>query len=634
MEARNIPSSKLTRDASSKPLGQGSFGAVTKALYMGVPVAVKTLHASSLSDADMTEFRRETGVHAGLPHPHIVQLLGVVTDASPLALVMELLPQSLHQLLHSDEDLDWSERARLAREIAQGLLFLHEEGIIHRDLRSANVLLTADRRVKLCDFGLARVKATGAAVSGRVYAWMAPEVLAAPPQYSPLSDVFSYGVVVWEITSRSVPFVSGKPDQIVTWIRDGWREEIPEDAPVNMQRVIEGSWMQQARARMRLQDAVALLQGSVGDDGSERVRESKDSVDMEIANLTIGATSPRKSLHFIDMGSSSTDCDAPDPEPVQIAQAPPAAAPKPAPESFIKGIYVRGWGKEGRTGVLSSAQGKFSNPTSIAIHNNEVFVVDHKNYRVQVFGKDGGYLRQIDSVKWWMDDDASASKDPWGIAISPRTNEVFISQRIRSRIKVISLDGKSLRKFANKGIGEGQLNGPTAIALNPQATELFVCDSDNHRVQVFSAADGKFLRQWGREGKEPGQFKDMFGLAVSKDGALVCVSDWGESSLQRVQVFTPAGKLVRVMGGIKGDKDGQFRRPTGLAFTGSGTLLVCDSGNNRVQEMNVDDGTMVTTWGGKSERLGDFNEPHGIAVSAEGEVYVCEREGNRVQVFQ
>lgn len=134
-----------------------------------------------------------------------------------------------------DEKLDfnWSRKVSIALDVAKGLLYLHsrQPPIVHRDIKSLNVLVTKDWKATVADFGLTKIKdkAMLATRCGSP-AWSAPEVLRGEP-YDEKADVFSYGIVLWEILSRSRPYPTLDPMQLIGQIafqKPSLRPPIPE----------------------------------------------------------------------------------------------------------------------------------------------------------------------------------------------------------------------------------------------------------------------------------------------------------------------------------------------------------------------------------------------------------------------
>jgi len=242
-ERLRIPYSELTM---IKQIGMGSYGEVFLGVWKQSHVAIKFCKRS----LDIEEFLREAEVMISIrPHPNIVQVLGVSTDGPQIALVLEFCQGgSLDTLLFDkDDELGAAKTIKLSAGIAAGIYHLHQSNIVHRDLASRNVLLTGDHQPKIADFGMSRLlqteKDTGATKSdtGPVR-WMAPESLR-EKKYSIKSDVWSYGIILYELSSRQEPHVSEDPLQVGAKIRDeGYTPKIPVDCPHVLKDIMESCW--------------------------------------------------------------------------------------------------------------------------------------------------------------------------------------------------------------------------------------------------------------------------------------------------------------------------------------------------------------------------------------------------------
>uniref|UniRef100_A0A8C5K1C3 Interleukin-1 receptor-associated kinase 4 n=1 Tax=Jaculus jaculus TaxID=51337 RepID=A0A8C5K1C3_JACJA len=189
-------------------MGEGGFGVVYKGHVNDTTVAVKKLAAMvDISTDELKEqFDQEIKVMAKCQHENLVELLGFSSDGDDLCLVYVYMPNGslLDRLscLDGTPPLSWHMRCKIAQGAANGIMFLHENHHIHRDIKSANILLDKDFTAKISDFGLARAsgKFAQTVMTSRIVgttAYMAPEALRG--EVTPKSDVYSFGVVLLEI---------------------------------------------------------------------------------------------------------------------------------------------------------------------------------------------------------------------------------------------------------------------------------------------------------------------------------------------------------------------------------------------------------------------------------------------------
>lgn len=289
---RALPDSKVIKpselvpcDGASEPLvlGEGGFGQVTKMHWTGGPfdVAVKSLLQTKEDKSGRVRlmFEREAALQAELNHPSILTIYGVVLEGSALCIVMPLMKRSLYDAYYhraaGEDMLAWPDRARVCAETASGLNYLHtrQPAILHRDLKSLNVMLTERDEVKLVDFGLAEVKRSIASIKSVVtketgegrsavgtVQWQAPELHSLKPKYSPASDVYALAMVAWEVAHEQVPFVEApNPVAIVEAVKAGEREEIDERVPEAFAQAIRDCWAQDAAQRPSAREAAKLF---------------------------------------------------------------------------------------------------------------------------------------------------------------------------------------------------------------------------------------------------------------------------------------------------------------------------------------------------------------------------------------
>lgn len=257
-----------------KLLGAGGFGSVYQANYKGKTVAVKKL--KNPSKEQIASFQKEAVIMANHRHKNIVTFLGFCSEEN--ALMMEYVPgNSLSSLLKSDEDITWQLRYQIALDVAEGMNYLHDCGVVHADLKSENILLDSRKRAKVTDFGMSGLKTESTNSSyynfgpwqGTTWRWTAPEItnkianrrakiqkkirknktidLERMPiiKNTKAADVYSYGMLLWQLGSRKEPFESFKIyDQLEAYyMNPNNREQITEDTPLEIKEIIQSCWL-------------------------------------------------------------------------------------------------------------------------------------------------------------------------------------------------------------------------------------------------------------------------------------------------------------------------------------------------------------------------------------------------------
>ena len=223
-------------------IGGGGFAIVYKGAWKKRAVAIKAIFDPRVDDQVKKEFMDELLVMNQVQHKNIVTMIGACVRPPKLCIVLELAVNgSLHEVLHTRRvPLSEKQIVACARDTATGLAYLHgrSPGIIHRDIKSQNLPVTDDFTIKLCDFGLASTNVTAAGTPS----YMAPELLRSG-LFSKQVDVYAFGVVMWEMVCRAVPFAGWDPLDIKSFVTDGKRLEVPRSGlPKPVLQLIERCW--------------------------------------------------------------------------------------------------------------------------------------------------------------------------------------------------------------------------------------------------------------------------------------------------------------------------------------------------------------------------------------------------------
>ncbi|XP_011039117.1 PREDICTED: serine/threonine-protein kinase EDR1 isoform X2 [Populus euphratica] len=247
-------------------IGLGSYGEVYRGDWHGTEVAVKRFLDQDITGESLAEFRSEVRIMKRVRHPNVVLFMGAVTRAPNLSIVTEFIPRgSLYRLLHRpNNQLDDRRRLRMALDAARGMNYLHSctPMIVHRDLKSPNLLVDKNWVVKVCDFGLSRIK-NSTFLSSRSTAgtaeWMAPEVLRNEPS-DEKCDVYSFGVILWELSTLQQPWGGMNPMQVVGAVGFQHRSlDIPNDMDPAIAEIIRKCWQTDPRLRPTFAEIMAAL---------------------------------------------------------------------------------------------------------------------------------------------------------------------------------------------------------------------------------------------------------------------------------------------------------------------------------------------------------------------------------------
>ncbi|XP_023653103.1 tyrosine-protein kinase Fer isoform X1 [Paramormyrops kingsleyae] len=241
-------------------LGKGNFGEVFKGtLKDKTPVAVKTCK-EDLPQELKIKFLSEARILKQYDHPNIVKLIGVCTQRQPIYIVMELVPGGdfLSFLRKKKEDLKTKQLVKFALDAAAGMAYLELKNCIHRDLAARNCLVGDSNLLKISDFGMSRQEDDGIYSSSGLkqipIKWTAPEALNYG-RYSSESDVWSYGILLWETFSLGVcPYPGMTNQQAREQVEKGYRMSCPQKCPEEVYKIMQRCWEYKPENRPKFAD--------------------------------------------------------------------------------------------------------------------------------------------------------------------------------------------------------------------------------------------------------------------------------------------------------------------------------------------------------------------------------------------
>ena len=247
-------------------VGKGTFGEVKRGLWRKETVAVKFLKDELSTSLDnIKSFVEECNMLKNLRHPNILLYMGACTKGPSYFVVTEFCENgNLFELLHQHRSyqLSWEDRRRIAIEIAQGMNYLHtfNPPILHRDLKSMNVLLDSYLQVKIADFGSTKFLEVHMTKQKGTFQWMAPEVIKYS-SYTEKADIFSFGIIMNELASRSPPYLGVDKHKVAEYVsaKPSYRPSIPKGTPPAFSELMQKCWESVADKRPSFSDILDSL---------------------------------------------------------------------------------------------------------------------------------------------------------------------------------------------------------------------------------------------------------------------------------------------------------------------------------------------------------------------------------------
>ncbi|KAJ4841623.1 Serine/threonine-protein kinase sty17 [Turnera subulata] len=245
-------------------VASGSFGDLYRGTYCSQEVAIKILKPERVSTEMLREFSQEVYILRKVRHKNVVQFIGACTRPPNLCIVTEFMAKgSIYNFLHKQKGtFKLPALIKVAIDVSKGMNYLHQNNIIHRDLKTANLLMDENEVVKVADFGVARVQAQSGVMTAETgtYRWMAPEVIEHKP-YDHKADVFSFGIVMWELLTGELPYSYLTPLQAaVGVVQKGLRPTIPKNTHPKVAELLERCWQQDPIQRPTFSEIIDILQ--------------------------------------------------------------------------------------------------------------------------------------------------------------------------------------------------------------------------------------------------------------------------------------------------------------------------------------------------------------------------------------
>lgn len=250
---------------------QGAFGKLYRGTYNGEEVAIKILERpeNDPGKAQLMEqqFQQEVIMLATLKHPNIVRFIGACRKPMVWCIVTEYAKGgSVRQFLmkRHNRSVPLKLAVKQALDVAKGMAYVHGLGLIHRDLKSDNLLIFGDKSIKIADFGVARieVQTEGMTPETGTYRWMAPEMIQHRP-YTQKVDVYSFGIVLWELITGMLPFQNMTAVQAAfAVVNKGVRPIVPNDCLPVLSEIMTRCWDGNPEVRPPFAEVVRMLENA------------------------------------------------------------------------------------------------------------------------------------------------------------------------------------------------------------------------------------------------------------------------------------------------------------------------------------------------------------------------------------
>jgi serine/threonine protein kinase/sugar lactone lactonase YvrE len=665
-------------------LGGGGMGIVLLARNSrtGRDAAVKLIKTNLVTNQQVVHrFLKEADHLKRLRHINIVPVdeISQRTDAPYFA--MPYFEQgSLASRIKPGQALPVVTIVDLAMQVAEGLSFAHRSGIIHRDLKPANILVAANDRICIADFGLARTvfNDTIVDVENRQLEGTAPYMspaVAAGDAEDTRCDIYSFGALLYEMLTGHAPYKGFNTKEILNQVIAGPPKPIISlnpDADPRLVAVAEKAMARELRNRyadMRdiVKDLEQIKEGKQPSGFSKTKQAwpiyagSAAAVIIVAVALLIWlfnshqtATKPQPTTPPAPVTTQPTPAPTqPTTVPGQVQYGPPPATTAPVPTPVVAApTMVTFAGQVGIKGYTNgpALQALFRLPNNVAVDAaGNVFVADTANNVIRKITPDGIVSTLAGLVHGRGSADGMGTNAhfwaPFGIALD-NTGNVFVADTANNTIRKITPAGL-VTTVAGMAGQPGSQDGTNTVARfrNPWGVavdsigNIYVADMSNNTIRKI-LPNGKVFTIAGTAGMsgnadgfgDGARFNNPFGVAVDSAGNIY-VSDTANNSIRKItvsHVVTTLAGLPGYAGNADGNgTDARFWNPQGLAVDSAGDIYVADTSNNAIRKITPMG--VVTTLPASADKTLQLNGPGGLALDSNGNIFVADTNNHCVR---
>ena len=285
-----IPQEDLT---FIRVLGRGGCGKVhlAESKTFGMVAVKKTLLGGE--EQILQEFLNEAELLSKMQSPYIIRFFGTSRIKECECVVMEYAPNGtlfhfleLIRKRNTESSFQWDKRYQIAQDITRGLLLMHSHCVLHRDMKSLNILLDKNMTAKISDIGFSKIKTKNQTTYSSIYEqnnvfgsllWRAPETFSIRNPYTDKADIYALGIVFWEIATCQIPYEGFDAHTIMSTVLRGERLDIPSTCPVEFKELIEHCWHKEPKQRPTASivfETISQILGQIRKCDSENITSS------------------------------------------------------------------------------------------------------------------------------------------------------------------------------------------------------------------------------------------------------------------------------------------------------------------------------------------------------------------------